>query len=346
MRVLHLMAGAEAGGAETMMADGAVALAAAGVTQAAIIRPNAPARTNMLREAGVEVAFADFGRWWPFPTRATVAQTIRDFRPDIIHHWMGRAGMFARSENRTRNLGWYGGYYKLSRFAHCDWHAGVTDDIAAHIRASGAAPDRVVTLKTYANIGPTGVPVSRAEFATPEGAPLILALSRLHVKKGLDVLLEALVGLPGAYLWIAGSGPIEADLKARCTALGLDDRVRWLGWRTDRGALLAACDVVAFPSRYEPFGTVTVEAWAARRPLVVADAAGPKATVTPDVDAVLVPRDDVGTLREGLRRVISDPAFAARLVAAGEAAYARDYTAQAFAGAALALYRRMLERAG
>ena len=94
---------------------------------------------------------------------------------------------------------------------------------------------------------------------------MALALARLHEKKGLDTLLDATAKVPGLYVWIAGEGPLEAELKAHCTRLGLDDRVRFLGWRNDRGALLAASTFVAFPSRYEPFGTVTVDAWAASR---------------------------------------------------------------------------------
>jgi len=66
--------------------------------------------------------------------------------------------------------------------------------------------------------------------------------------------------------------------------LGLESRVRFSGWRDDRAALLAAADICVFPSRYEPFGTVTVDAWAAKRPLIAAAAQGPKAYVTDGTD--------------------------------------------------------------
>ncbi|MGB2178294.1 MAG: glycosyltransferase family 4 protein, partial [Hyphomonas sp.] len=96
------------------------------------------------------------------------------------------------------------------------------------------------------------------------------------------------------------------ELRAHCKRLNLDDRVRFLGWRNDRGALLAACDVVAFPSRYEPFGTVTVDAWAASRPLVAADAVGPAAYVKDGENGVLIPKNDVDALANALSKVISD----------------------------------------
>lgn len=340
MRILHVMAGAKEGGAETMMVDAALALAQAGVEQAAVVRPDSAVRLERLQGAGVRVRTASFDRFWREPTAAAIRKSVAALRPDVIHHWMGRAGSFALREQRARNLGWYGGYYKLSRFKGCDWHAGVTSDIAAHVSAQGAAPERVFTLHTFANIEPAP-PVPRADFHTPEGAPVVLALARLHWKKGIDTLLEALADLPGVYGWIAGDGPLEAELKALAEKLGVADRVRFLGWRHDRSALLAACDVVAFPSRYEPFGTVTVEAWAAGKPLVVADAAGPAATVTPEENAILVAKDDPQALREGIRRVLEDACLAQRLVENGRRAYDAGFTETAFVRAAMALYQRI-----
>ena len=167
---------------------------------------------------------------------------------------MGRAGAFAPAQWRKRNVGWYGGYYKPSRFSNCSWHVGVTKDIAAHIVREGVPAEHVSVLCTYANVE-KAPPTPRQELDTPEAAPALLTLARLHPKKGIDTLLEAVAGLPDVHAWIAGSGPIEAELKALARELGVADRAHFLGWRTDRANLLAACDVVAFPSRYEPFGT-------------------------------------------------------------------------------------------
>jgi glycosyltransferase involved in cell wall biosynthesis len=344
MRVLHVMAGAQEGGAETMMLDGAVALAEAGVAQHVLTRPDSASRLAQLADAGVPVSQASFDKLWRPPTRSRLQQAIAAFRPCVIHYWMGRAGTFAPSRWRERNLAWYGGYYKLSRFRNCAWHAGVTSDIARHIAAQGAPLEQVSVLPTYANIIPAP-PVSRASLGTPEDAPVILALARLHWKKGLDTLIDALSGLPQAYCWIAGAGPLREELEARARGHGLEGRVRFLGWRDDRSALLAACDIVAFPSRYEPFGTVTVEAWAAGKPLVVADAAGPAATVTNEENALLVPKDDPVALRTALRRLMEDADLARRVVDNGRRAYEARFTKTAFVRNAMALYEKIKKHA-
>lgn len=344
MRILHVMAGAQEGGAENIMLESTLALAEAGLAQAVVTRPDNAWRVSRLREAGVSVTTADFSRLWPFPTRSALRRAIAAFRPDVIEYWMGRAGQFAPADWKDRSIGWYGGYYKRARFASCDWHVGLTRDLLRHIREQGVADDRSAIIHTYADFQ-GAPPVDRASLGTPADAPLALALARLHPKKGLDTLLEATALIPDLHVWIAGDGPIETELKAQCTRLGLDSRVRFLGWRNDRGALLAAATFVAFPSRYEPFGTVTVDAWAAGRPLVAADAVGPAAYVADGVSGLLVPKDDASALAAAMSRVISEPGLAERLVAGGRAAYEAQFTKAAFVRDSVALYERIMSAA-
>lgn len=341
MRVLHVMAGAKEGGAENIMLESVLALAQAGVAQAVVTRPDNDFRIRRFRDAGIRVATAGFSKLWPFPTQAAIARTMREFKPDVAEYWMGRAGEFALASFRPRSIGWYGGYYKLKRFSNCEWHVGLTKDLLRHIRQQGVAENRSAIIHTYADFEGEA-PADRAALDTPADAPVALALARLHVKKGLDTLLDATVKVPGLYVWIAGEGPIEAELKAQCAKLGLDNRVRFLGWRNDRGALLAACTFVAFPSRYEPFGTVTVDAWAASRPLVAADAVGPAAYVQDGVNGLLVPKDSPEALAKAMNRVINEPGLAAKLVEGGRKAYEAQFTRAAFVRDSLALYERIV----
>lgn len=345
MRVMHVMAGAAEGGAENIMLESVLALAEAGIDQHVVTRANNAVRLQKFGAAGIGVDTASFNRMWRGPTRRVLDRAITQFKPDIIEYWMGRAGEFAPAAYRNRSIGWYGGYYKLARFEQCEWHIGLTKDLLRHIREQGVADDRSGIVHTYADF--TGdEPTPRASLQTPDDAPVALALARLHEKKGLDTLLDATAKVPGLYVWIAGEGPLEDELKAQCASLGLDDRVRFLGWRNDRGSLLAACDFVAFPSRYEPFGTVTVDAWAADRPLVAADAVGPAAYVENEVNGLLIPKNDVEALARAMTRVIEDKELAATIVAGGQASYHAQFTKAAFVRDSLAFYENMLSKAG
>jgi len=345
MRLMHVMAGAEEGGAENIMLESVLALAEAGHVQHIVTRPENTFRLGKFAAAGIGVDTARFNPAWPFATHRTISAAIAAFRPDVIEYWMGRAGQFAPAAHRARSLAWYGGYYKLARFRNCDWHVGLTIDLLRHIREQGVSAERSAIIHTYADFE-GAAPACRASLNTPAGAPVALALARLHQKKGLDTLLSAAARLADLYVWIAGDGPLEAELKAQCSALGLDDRVRFLGWRNDRGALLAACDVVAFPSRYEPFGTVIVDAWAARRPLVAADAVGPAAYVKDGVNGLLVAKNDIDALAAALGRVIHDRSLAARLISGGRASYEAQFTKAAFQRASQEVYERILTHAG
>lgn len=341
MRVMHVMAGAEEGGAENIMLESVCALAEAGLEQCVITRANNAYRLERFAQAGIATVTTSFNLRWPFPTRQKILRAIKRFQPDVIEYWMGRAGQFAPAKYRTRSVAWYGGYYKLARFTNCEWHIGLTKDLLRHICEQGVAEDRAMIVHTYADFDGAR-PVDRATLETPAEAPVALALARLHEKKGLDTLLDAAKKNDGLYVWIAGDGPLEGALKAQARALAIEDRVRFLGWRNDRGALLAACDLVVFPSRYEPFGTVTVDAWAAGKPLVAADAVGPAAYVEDGVSGLIVPKNDDEALAEAIQRVIEDKALGQKLVTGGQAAYKAQFTKAAFVRDSLAAYQRVV----
>src|SRR5580704_4922513 len=174
-------------------------------------------------------------------------------------------------------------------------------------------------------------PVSRAALGTPEGAPLALALGRLHPNKGFDLLLEALALTRDTYLWIAGDGPLRAGLQQQAALLGLVDRVRFLGWRDDISALLASADFVVSSSRHEPLGNVVIEAWSAGRAVVATASDGPATLIKDEVSGLLAPLPDspgggVAALAHAIERVAGDRALRDRLAAGGRQAYEAEFT--------------------
>jgi glycosyltransferase involved in cell wall biosynthesis len=149
--------------------------------------------------------------------------------------------------------------------------------------------------------------------------------------------------LPGCFAWLAGDGPLEAQLKKLAADLGVAERVRFLGWRTDRSALLRAADVCVLPSRYEPFGTVILEAWAAKTAFVACTSAGPAAHVTDGVNGLLAPIDDVAALQQAIARVIADEGLRRSLIENGYNTYLRDFTPEAVAARWIAFYRAVAD---
>lgn len=344
MRILHIMAGRGLGGAETYATDIMLSLHEAGVDQAVVMAGEAP-RMPEIVTAGIrtapQVLATRFRPWQKFMLRRTLARE----KPDLVHCWMRRAASLMPRWDKGPVIGWFGGYYEPRHFKHCDHFVGVTKDIVAHMVREGVAADHAHFVPTFPDVKGEA-PLDRATLATSPDALVLLALSRLHPKKGLDTLLRAAVAMPQAVVWLAGEGPLRQELEQLARSLGIAERVRFLGWRTDRGALLRAADICVLPSRYEPFGTVILEAWAAGTPLVACRSAGPEGAVTDGVNGLLTPIDDVAALTEAFKRVKSDDDLRRRLIAQGYATYCRDYTRPAVTARMMALYESLIAAHG
>jgi glycosyltransferase involved in cell wall biosynthesis len=165
-----------------------------------------------------------------------------------------------------------------------------------------------------------------ADLGLPAGAVAIGYVGRLVEEKGLGELAAAWTRLAGAdprlHLVLAGEGGYEAELRRR---LGKDSRVRWLGYRRDVPAVLAALDVVVLPSWEESFGIAAAEAMAAGRP-VVATRTGGLAEVVGEDGGILVPCRDSDALAGALARLVADPDLRGRVGRAGRVRVVARFT--------------------
>jgi len=315
MSVLHLLGTAGDGGAETYFVDLVAALKRAGVDEAAAIRAHA-SREAALKAAGTPVKVLRFGGPLDIFTKPAAAGYAKLNGAKLLLAWMNRAARHTPKGPWAR-IGRLGGYYNLKYYAGFDELVANTEDIAEWIVGQGWPAGRVRCIPNFAAAPPKAEAVDRASLDTPVEAPLLLSMGRLHEAKAHDVTLQALTELPDAWLWIAGVGPLEAKLKAMAEALGVADRVRFLGWRTDASALYRTADVCVFPSRYEPLGNVVIQAWAHGLPVVAAESQGPKALIEDGRDGLLVPIDDPAALASAVRRLLAEPQLAEQFVKRG-----------------------------
>lgn len=336
---MPLLAGAAQGGAETFFVDLCTALTRAGVTPHPVIRPHA-AREAALRGAGMRVRTAPFGQWSDRRTADRLRHAVREVEPDVVLAFMNRAAAWM-PQGAHLKVARLGGYYNLKYYRRCDHLVCITPDIRNHVVHSGWPTTRAHVLRNFATVDDVP-PVPRAELETPQDAPVVLVVGRLHRNKGIDTMLHALRDVPEAVLWIAGDGPERTALERLRDDLGIRSRVRFLGWRGDRGALFRSADVAVVPSRREPFGTVNLEAWAYARPLITTDTPGPAGLVVPDVDALMVPRDDSPALARGVRRLLADPVLAGHLAQAGHARYTAEFNESAGVARYLNLLRALV----
>lgn len=311
---LHLLGSAADGGAETYYLDLVTALHAGGRPTSAAIRNHA-GRHAALTAAGVPHDCFKFGSPLDLGTRPAIRAYAEQQKARVLVAWMNRAARHCPKGPWAR-VGRLGGYYDLKNYRGFDALVGNTADIRDWIVSKGWPADRAHHIPNFAE--PDDHPAqSRAALDTPRDAPLLLAMGRLHSAKAHDVTLKALAEAPDAHLWIAGAGPLEGELHQLAADLGVEDRVRWLGWRNDAGALYRAADIVVFPSRVEPLGNVVIQSWAYGKPVIAAEAAGPRVLIQDGVDGLLVPIDDVEVLAGTIKGLIDAPQLQQRLIAGG-----------------------------
>ncbi len=231
---------------------------------------------------------------------------------------------------------------------------------------AGRVPRRIITVSNYlrAHYGsslqitdliPDGVPLpvvisqaeARRDFA-PRIAPetlLVVLVARIVRWKGHEVFLRALAPLAADHPnlhglivggWspgdnvpgpLGGGEPYQKELDALVQSLGLAGRVTFMGHTNAAVRVFAAADIVAHTSTLpEPFGRVIVEAMAAARPVVAAQAGGALEIVEPGVTGLLTPPGDVGALAEALHKMIVNADLRQRMGEAGRARAGREYS--------------------
>jgi glycosyltransferase involved in cell wall biosynthesis len=349
MKILQVMAGNDHGGAETAFVDMCLAMHEAGMDIEVATRAN-NVRVPRLEQAGIPVHTMPFGGPIDIFTGWKLSRIIKKFSPLIVQTWMARAAQKTPNWKHVKTPQRYlvasrlGGYYKIKNFKSADYFTTITPDIKRHLVDGGIEADKIRAINNFAETETVVKSVTKADFNTPEDAPVLLSLGRLHTSKAYDVLLKALVELPGVYSWIAGEGPQRTELEKLAKDLGVKDRVRFLGWRTDRSALLRACDICVFASRIEPFGTVFAQAWAEKVPVIVSDADGPKQFCRDGEDSLMVAKNDAVALAAAVRRLTGDKALQQKLVENGYQRYVNEFTKEKSVAAYVDFFIEILKK--
>jgi glycosyltransferase involved in cell wall biosynthesis len=222
----------------------------------------------------------------------------------------------------------------------------VSQKVADEIRAIGLTPRNRIDV-IYNGVDTRGFAAAqgdRAKFNLPADAFLLLFVGDLRTpRKNLGTVLEALRHLPdNVHIAVAGYLP-GSPYPDQARALGIADRVHFLGLVKEMPVLMHSVDAFVFPSRYEAMSLSLLEAMAAGLPVVTARTAGGAEIITPECGIVLDDPDNPHTLAEAIARLAgNDDARRAMGVAANELATGFGWArmAQQY----IALYRQLAGR--
>lgn len=244
---------------------------------------------------------------------------VREIQPDVVHAHVPSEMLLARpallgtgtpvvatAHNQVVRS------TRLYRLA--DRIIAVSDAARSEI-SPWAGPDRVVTVKDgiVGSHLPSGEPVALDR-------PAVLYIGGLNPRKGVDVLLKAFVSVarnvPSATLYVVGEGPSRAELEQAADALGVQARVRFVGFQRNPQAFMRAADVLVVPSYREPFGRVLGEAREAGCAVVAADVGGMPEVLEHGRAGVLVAAGDVAGFAGSITRLLANEHERTRLVSA------------------------------
>jgi glycosyltransferase involved in cell wall biosynthesis len=192
----------------------------------------------------------------------------------------------------------------------------------------------------------------RAAFRRGQG-PLLTFVGRLIPEKGASDLLDAIAQVatlrPDVTAVIVGDGPERALLEQQAARLGVESRVRFVGWVAPSAVqtYLGAADIFVGPSRPGPGGVkeaqgiAFAEAMLAARPIVATAVGGIPEAIRDGETGLLVPPGDSAAIMHAVCRLAADPAWASRLGDAARSRAEKEFTRAASAARFAELYGRL-----
>ncbi len=247
------------------------------------------------------------------------------FRPDLVLTHGNRATGIAL-------MGLSGTAKKTVQVVHNFRHKPQVERLRAAIAVSEPVADSIIRVHPHLPVLTVDNFAALDDHAVkpaPTQIPVIGTLGRLHVNKGLDVVLRALALLRAdgiqIHLRLGGDGPLREWLAAQVAELGLADDVTFCGWISKTGDYLSGLDLFICSSRVEPFGLVVIESMAAGTPVIATDIDGPRQILRRGELGGLCPKEDVLAMAEAIRAALADwPQTLAKAQAA------RDYALSHF----------------
>lgn len=221
------------------------------------------------------------------------------------------------------------------RRAHCvlTLSGYVREQLLRH----GLEPERVNVLPPWFEV---------SSEVTPNRGETVLFAGRLAREKGISVLLRALAQLQVPFkAVIAGNGPQRASSEKLASELGLEERVRFLGWlpKAVLRRKFAGCTLLVLPSLWpEPFGLVGPEAMAYGKPVVAFDVGGVRDWLVDRVNGFLVPRGERRELAAAIARLLNDSDLQTRMGHAARNFVMERFDRKVLLGRLLEIYHEVL----
>ena len=303
---------------------------------------------------------------------------ILQLRPDVLHTHTAKAGAIGRFAARLAGParpkavvhtfhghvlhGYFGrgvteGFRRIEQLAarNTDALVAVSPQIRDDLVELGVAPrNRIAVIRLGLDLDARTVATPgtrerlRAELGIPPDSVAVAWLGRMTAIKRVEDLLTGFAhsDAAAATLVLVGDGPDRAALERLARDLGIFDRCRFTGYRSDVAGMFAAADVVALTSANEGTPVSLIEAMAAGKPVLSTNVGGVPDVVDDEATGLLVPPGSIDGIAEAITRLTADSELRSRLSDGLSATVRRRYSVSRLLGDVDGLYRSLLgERA-
>jgi glycosyltransferase involved in cell wall biosynthesis len=240
---------------------------------------------------------------------------------------------------RFRNERGISGYLPVSR--------GTMNELMGHYDLEGCPieiiPNAADTELFHPRLRDSARDTLRRDWGCDQAQVVFLFAGGEWRRKGLELALESFAKARSkkSILAVAGTDPQAGEFHELSRRLGVDDRVRWLGFRKDIAQLYAAADVFLFPSAYEAFSLATIEAASTALPVVMCDISGAHELLGDGQGGMIVSRDAWG-LAKAIDDYASSEELRMRHGMAARAKVEREFTWDLIAQRTECFYQRLL----
>ncbi len=315
-----------------------------------------------IRGLGLPVFDLGMTHKWRLDALLRLYYLLRNERPKILHTLLFHANIVGRILGRLagvpvvisgeRTMGMESRWRYLTNrltLSLVDRVVCVSEQVAAFCRQRiDLALEKTVVIPNGVDF-PTmdslmDQPTARRQVGLPSDGVWIGTVARLDPVKRLDLLLEALSILEHVQALVVGYGAENERLSRMAEELGLQNRVRFVGYQRDVWPWLAACDVYAVSSDWEGMPNAVLEAMGVGLPVVATAAGGTPDVVVDGETGLLVPQDDPAALAAALDRLINDPELRRTMGAAGQKRARTRFSAQQMVERTQALYAELLSQ--
>jgi glycosyltransferase involved in cell wall biosynthesis len=351
LKVLHVDTAAGWRGGQNQVLLSALGMAARGHQVALACRAGGVLESRG-ESAGVEVHPFPFRGDWSPSAALGLSRLARRFAPDVVHahdpHALAAALAVKAPRVASRRVDFaVKGIASRWKYGQCHRVIAVSAAVAEVLCRDGIEARRVRVVHE-------GVPDRRPD---PGGRAMLEALgvpltslvvgnvAALTDHKDHRTLLaaaaEVAARVPAVQFVIVGDGEQKSALLAQASALGLQGRVVFAGFREDLDRLIPAFDVFCLSSKMEGLGTSLLDAMCFSRPVVATAAGGIPEVVEDKITGRVVPVQDPAALAAALVAVLEDRLGRERMGAAGRRRFESRFSADRMVDATLAVYAEM-----